>query len=77
MRLPDLEEPPRPSPLWRWLVVWALLTLTYVAAGWSYRALTAGGSFHAPGHEDLIHWILVPLVQTGALALVARLRRQS
>lgn len=89
---PTPQDPPPsvrpPLPVLRWLLVWALLVLVYAAAGLLHRAMSgesgmSGGTGGAPGaswaavdREDLVHLAIVPLVETGALALVLRLRRR-
>lgn len=56
----------------KWIAVWLLLTGVYLAG---QLVLLATGEGY--GREQLLHLISVPLAQTAALALVARVRRQS
>jgi hypothetical protein len=56
----------------KWIAVWLLLTGVYLAG---QLALLAAGE--AYGREQLLHLLCVPLAQTAALGLVARVRRQS
>jgi hypothetical protein len=58
----------------KWLVVWLLLTGTYVAV-WALSQLWAGGRWDVSS-ETLAHFALVPLIQTAALAGVALVRRR-
>jgi hypothetical protein len=57
----------------RWLLIWAVLAGIYVAATVGYRAAT--GNLEV-GAEDFAQWAAVPWIETGALALVHRLRRK-
>ena len=56
----------------KWIAIWLLLTGVYLAA---QLVLLAWGAGY--GREDLLHLLCVPLVQTAALGLVAKVRRQS
>lgn len=77
MSEPAAQAPPPIRPALRWFLVWALLTLIYVSAVLLHRAVSgAQPAWWTLGREDLAHLGLVPLVETGALALVARLRRR-
>lgn len=56
----------------RWIAVWLLLTGVYLAG--QLALLPGGGGY---GREELLHLLFVPLVQTAALWVVARVRRHS
>jgi hypothetical protein len=56
----------------KWIAVWLLLAGVYLAG---QLALLAAGEEY--GREQLLHLLAVPLVQTAALGLVAKVRRQS
>lgn len=77
--MPEPQDPPSvrpPLPALRWLVVWGLLALVYASAGLLHRSLSGRAGWAAVDREDLVHLGIVPLVETGALALVLRLRRR-
>ncbi len=56
----------------RWFAVWFLLAGVYLAG--QLILIIAGGDY---GREELLHLLIVPLIQIGALRLVAVVRRGS